>query len=399
MQMLERPLQGIRVVDASRNAPGPLATMMMADFGADVINVVRPAQPGFDHYSGGLAQDPYTAMRFKPYDAAMRGKKSIALDLKSAQGKQAMLRLCNTADVFIEEMRPGKAAKLGLSYENLSQSNPGLIYCSISGFGQSGPLRDSPGHDLTYLAWSGALNLIRDAHDTPVNPQNILADNGGGTMSALFGILLALIVRQRTGQGQHVDVSITDATMSLMTDLYSTSVGGGYPEDDWRRTYTGEAPHFQPYQCRCGGWIVVGALEKQFSDRFFILIQRPDLAEALSQRESWPWIKDELATVIASRSRDDWSRLFEQEQACVAPVLSLSEVAESAHAREREMIVDFKDIKQIGVTPRLSLTPGRVSDPPVQPGNHSAEILRELGFSERQIQNMADDGITSLTED
>ena len=395
----ERPLAGVRVVDTSRNAPGPLATMMMADFGAEVIHVARPVDAGFENYAGGLAEDPYTAVRFQPYDAAMRGKRSIALDLKSAAGRAAMLRLCDTADVFVEEMRPGKAAKLGLGYDELAARNSRLIYCSISGFGQTGPLRNAPGHDLNYLALSGALGLIRDAEDRPVNPQNVLADNGGGTMSALAGVLLALIARERTGRGQHVDVSITDATMALMTDLFSTAIGGGFDEGGWRRTYTGEAPHFRPYRCACGGWLVVAALEARFSDRFFARIGRSDLAQALDDRARWPWIHAELEALIATRSRDDWVALFEGEEACVTPVLSLAEAANSAQALARGMVSKHHGIRQIGIAPRLSATPGAIAAPPVAPGADSAEILADLGFSESEIARNAGAGRHAIKED
>lgn len=389
-----RPLSGLRVVDTSRNSPGPLVTMLMADFGAEVIHVVRPADAGFNNYAGGLMDDPYTAVRFKPYDATMRGKRSIALDLKSDQGREAMLRLVDQADVFIEEMRPGKAAKLGLGYEALSARNGRLIYCSISGFGQTGPLRNAPGHDLTYLAVAGALGVIRDRDDVPMNPQNILADNGGGSMSALVGILLALLSREKTGRGQHVDVALTESTMVLMTDLYSTAVGGGFDEVHWRGTYTGKAPHFKPYQCSCGGWLVVAALERHFSDCFFAVLERPDLAEALEDPARWPWLRTELESLIGSRTRDQWAALFEGEDACVAPVLSLAETADSEQVKAREMFVEHQGVRQIGVAPRLSETPGRISDLPVPPGTNSAAILAELGFSADEIAAMQANGVT-----
>ncbi|MEM6548197.1 MAG: CaiB/BaiF CoA-transferase family protein [Pseudomonadota bacterium] len=378
-----RPLHGLKVVDLSRNAPGPLATMLMADFGAEVTQVVRPVQPGFEHYSGGTADDPYTAMRFQRYDAAMRGKRSVALDLKTEQGREAVLRLTDRADVFVEEMRPGKAAKLGLGYKALAARNPGLIYCSISGFGQTGPLRDAPGHDLTYLALSGALSLIRDEADRPVNPQNILADNGAGSMMALVGVLLALIARARTGRGQHVDVSITDATLVLMTDLISTALGGGHDPEGWRGRYTGEAPHFRPYRCACGGWLTVAALETVFAERFFAVLGRADLAEALADRGRWPWIRAELEAAFAARPRDEWIAAFEGQEACVAPMLSLAEAAAHPQTRAREMVVETDGIRQVGIAPKLSATPGGISAPPRRLGEDTAAVLAELGLSER----------------
>ena len=395
----ERPLSGLCVVDTSRNAPGPLATMLLADFGAEVIHVVRPGEAGFANYSANLADDPYTAVRFQPYDATMRGKRSIALDLKSVQGREAMLRLVERADVFVEEIRPGKAAKLGLGYDDLSVRNPRLIYCSISGYGQTGPMRDQPGHDLTYLAYAGALGLIRDKDDIPINPQNMLADNGGGSMSALLGILLALLAREKTGRGQHVDASITDATMLLMTDLFSTAIGGGFAEAAWRGTYTGQAPHFRPYRCACGQWIVVGALENRFSERFFALIERHDLAKALDKQERWPWIRAELEQLMASKDREQWLRLFDGEEVCVAPVLSLSEAANAPQTQARNMIVEQDGIRQIGVTPCLSETPGQVSAKPVPPGADSIAILAELGFSDGEIAAMQDQGITQTSRE
>ncbi len=391
----ERPLDGIRVVDTSWHSPGPLATMILADFGAEVVHVTRPVAGGSPHYPGPIGEDPYTAVRFKPFDAAMRGKRSLALDLKSAEGRTAMLRLCDRADVFVEEMRPGKAAKLGLGYDDLSARNPRLVYCSISGYGQTGPLRDAPGHDLTYLALSGALGLVRDETGKPCNPQNMLADNGGGSMSALNGILLALLARERSGRGQQVDVSMTDATMLLMADLYSTAVGGGTDESQWRGTFTGEAPQFRPYRCACGGWLVVGALERHFSDRFFALLERPDLARALSERARWPWIRAELEALIATRELGDWMDLFDGTDACVAPVLSLAEAASRPQTMAREMVVERYGFRQIGVAPKLSDTPGHVTAAPARPGADSAMILAELGYNETEIAAMRAAGSTT----
>ncbi len=377
------PLAGIRVLDLSINSPGPLATMMLADFGADVIQVLRPGFTTFgDSYAGDVADDPYINARFQPYDAVMRNKRSLALDLKSARGGEIFRQLLIEADVLLEEFRPGKLAKLGFGYEQAAALNPRLIYCSLSGFGQSGPYRDRAGHDINYLAMTGALDMVRGNDEQPVNPQNVLSDNGGGSMSAVAGILMALLQREQSGRGQHVDANCTDSVIYLMADIYSTALGGKNPSYRWRNSFMGRLPNYRSYRCADDRWLALGALDKQFCAALFDGLERPDLMALLEDSERWDELAAELEAVFARRDRDYWLQKLAALDTCVTPVLSPEEVAADAHTRARGMIVDDFGVPQVGIAPKLSASPGAIRSAPARPGQHSREILLELGLDE-----------------
>ena len=390
------PLAGLKVIDLSMNAPGPMATMMLADFGADVVHVIRPGMTALgDIYCGDVGDDPYVASRFRPYDAVMRNKRSLALDLKDARGREVLMKLAADADVFVEEFRPGKMAKLGLGYDALSAVNPRLIYCSLTGYGQRGPLADAAGHDLTYLAMTGALDMIRGRDDQPVNPQNILSDNGGASMSAVAGILMALYHRERTGRGQHVDANCTDSVIYLMADLFSTALGGGHPSDSWRETFLGRMPHYRTYRCRDGTSLAVGALERHFGASFFAALGRPELMNLLDDRSRWPELTAILEDLFAQDDRDVWIERFVDPDCCVTPVLSLEQVAGHANTQARGMIRDVFGVTQVGIAPVLSESPGFIRSAPALPGAHSDEVLRDLGFDEATIDTLREDGVTA----
>lgn len=390
------PLDGVRVLDLSQNSPGPMATMMLADFGADVLHVVRPGLGSLSElYGGDVSADPYITLRFQPHDAVMRNKRSLALNLKTEAGHDIFLRLVAEADVLVEEMRPGKMAALGLDYESLSAANPRLIYCSITGYGQTGPMAGAAGHDLNYLAMSGILDLCRDRSGRPVNPQAALADNGAGSMSAVAGILMALIARQHTGRGQHIDVSLTDSVMYLTTDMYSTALGGGAPSREWRGTLMGDFPHYRVYRCADDKWLSVGALEAPFTEALFDALGRPHFHTLLADRSRWSELETALTTLFASRPRDYWVDLVGERDAGIAPVLSPEEVATHPQTRAREMVVESNGIKQVGITPKLSEMPGRIRTPPAAPGEHSEEILSELGYDENRIAELENRDVTN----
>ena len=389
------PLEGIRVIDLSINSPGPLATMMLGDFGADVVQIVRPGFSSLGQaYAGDIADDPYIAARFQNYDAVMRNKRSLALDLKSEEGKKIMTTLLETADVFLEELRPGKLDKLGFGYANVSKLNPGIIYCSMSGYGQTGPLRETPGHDINYLAMSGALDMIRDTSEQPINPQNILSDNGGGSMSAVVGILLALIERGKNGKGQWVDACCTDSVVYLMADIFSVALGGNFHTSNWKETFLGRLPNYRAYRCADMKWISVGALESHFASALFDGLDRPELIKMLDNREQWPELSNILETLFESMPRDHWLNLFEDSDACVTAVLSPEDMVEDPQIQAREMIVEKDGITQIGIAPKLSNTPGEIRRRPAEPGEHCREILKEIGIGESEYLTLRKNRIT-----
>lgn len=336
-----KALEDIRVIDLSQNSPGPLATMMLSDFGAEVIHIARP---GVDSllglYAGDIAGDSFIRMRYQAEDAMMRNKRSIALNLKSDRGRAILLELVAGADVLVEEMRPGKMAKLGLDYASLAEHNPRLVYCSITGFGQNGPLANDAGHDLNYLAMAGVLDLFRGDDGAPVPPQNLLSDCGGGAMSAVNGIMMALYARERSGLGQQVDVSMTDAVMYLAVDQYSTALGAGMPSADWRGGMQGEYPHYRSYRCADDRWISVGALEKAFAQNLFDLLELPDLLEQLDDRAAWAEMIEQIAARFATAPRDDWIDRAAGRDIALAPILSPEEAAVHPQTRARDMICE-----------------------------------------------------------
>ena len=389
------PLDGLRVLDLSINSPGPLATMMLADFGAEVIQIIRPGFELFgSSYAGDVAEDPYINSRGKPHDAVMRNKRSLALDLKSDAGKAVMRQLVEHADVLLEEFRPGKLAKLGFGYDEVAAINPRLIYCSLSGFGQDGPYRDYAAHDINYLALSGALDMIREKDGQPVNPQNILSDNGGGSMSAVTGILLALLHRERTGSGQYIDANCTDSVIYLMMDIFSTALGGQHPSSSWRETFMGRLPNYRCYRCADDTWLAIGALERHFCEALFENLGQPELMALMEDRQRWPELSTHLESTFASRPRTAWLEQLQAVDSCVTPVLSPEQVMQDSRFREREVMVEAFDVPQPGVMPRLSESPGQIRSAPATPGQHSREILLELGFSEDEYANLQSMGIT-----
>ena len=388
-------LDGIRVLDLSINSPGPLATMMLADFGADVIQIVRPGFTSFgDSYAGDVADDPYINSRFQPHDAVMRNKRSLALDLKSARGREIFAQLIGRADVLLEEMRPGKMAQLGFAYEDLREVNPRLIYCSLSGFGQSGPYRDHAGHDINYLAMTGALDMVRGNDEQPINPQNVLSDNGGGSMSAVTGILMALLQREKSGSGQYIDANCTDSVIYLMADIFSTALGGNNPSHEWRNSFMGRLPNYRTYCCADGRWLAIGALEKHFCETLFAALQRPELMALLQDGARWDELASALENLFARHPRDHWLQKLSAIDSCVTPVLSPEEVAAEAQTQAREMIVNKFGIPQVGIAPKLSATPGAIRSAPATPGQHSREVLLELGLSESDYLTLQSSGIT-----
>ncbi len=386
-------LDGLRVLDLSVNSPGPFATMMLGDFGADVIQIVRPGFSSFGStYAGDIADDPYITSRFQPFDTVMRNKRSLALDLKSASGKSIFTKLIESADILVEEFRPGKLAKLGFGYDDAFKINSSLIYCSLSGYGQRGPLRGHAGHDINYLGMTGALEMIRGGDNAPVNPQNILSDNGGGSMSAVTGILLALLHRQKTGNGQYIDASCTESVIYLMADIFSTALGGQRPSKEWRNTFLGRLPNYRAYRCSDDKWLSIGALEKHFCESLFDALGSPELMTLMDDRERWPELTQILEARFATAPRDEWVDRLSQLDSCVTPVLSPEEVAE--HPQTQTMITDFEGIPQVDVAPRLSESPGGIRSKPAGPGQHSEEILTELGLTKDEITKLKQENVT-----
>ncbi len=355
-----RPLAGIRVIDLTRLAPGPYGTMLLSDLGAEVIVV-----------GGGRAGPPVSTFA--------RGKTFITLDLKSAEGQTALQRLADTADVLIEGFRPGVADRLGAGYAALSASNPRLIYCSLTGYGQDGPRAQEAGHDINYLAYTGVLGSIGPTDRPPALPLNVIADMAGGGMLAVIGVLAALHERARTGLGQHIDAAMVDGCLSLIAmhfPVWRTDAMPGRGDG----LIAGNAPFYRCYECADGGHVAVGSLEPQFFKALWTTLDLGALPDHMDRR-TWPDIEKRLDAAFRSQPRDHWAAVFEGKQACVTPVLQPDEVWHDPQISTRAERIGGQFA--VPAIPRFSRTP--IAPVANDTCDRSVEVLTSIGLNEKQI--------------
>lgn len=359
------PLTGLRVVEIAGIGPGPFCAMVMADLGADVVRVDRPG--------GGItAVDPRL-------DLLNRGKRSIMLDLKDPSGLETVLRLVDRADVLIEGFRPGVAERLGLGPDVCLARRPTLIYGRMTGWGQDGPRAQTAGHDITYLAVTGALHAIGRAGGPPQIPINLLGDFAGGSMYLVTGILAALWSARATGRGQVVDAAIVDGTAHLMSMVYGMLAGGTWTDERGVNLLDSGAPFYDVYPTADGRYVAVGALEPAFFTR---LLHGLDLAESdhdQFDRSHWPQLRERIGARLLSQTRDHWAEVFAGTDGCLAPVLSLAEAPYDAHLAVRATYVERDGVIQPAPAPRFSHTPTELGRPPATPGQHTDEILADWG--------------------
>jgi alpha-methylacyl-CoA racemase len=350
-----KPLAGVRVLDLSRLAPGPYSTMLLADMGAEIIVV-----------GGGAGSLPIAALS--------RGKRFISLDLKSPEGREAFIGLVKQADVLLEGYRPGVMKRLGLDYDTLREINPRLIYCALTGYGQTGPLSQEAGHDLNYAAISGALGAFGPADDVPSFPLNLLADFAGGSLFATIGILSALYMRQQTGTGQYVDAAMVDGCMSLMA-MHYPDWGKPVLEDRGDGLVAGSAPYYRCYRCQDGRHIAVGALETRFFENFWAGMGYDDPVPDHMDRATWPTMTERFTASFATKPRDEWAGTFAGRDACVTPVLDPVEALSYPHNRERHP--DLAP-ERVPVVPILSATASQPGEIALQ--DDTRGVLQDLGL-------------------
>ncbi|MFD3717961.1 CaiB/BaiF CoA transferase family protein [Streptomyces sp. NPDC058674] len=357
------PLAGVRVVELAGIGPGPFAAMLLADLGADVVRVDRPG-------GGGLAVDP-------AYDVTNRNKRSVLVDLKSAGGPARVLDLVERADVLVEGFRPGVAERLGVGPADCHARNPGLVYGRMTGWGQEGPLAHTAGHDIGYIAVTGALGMIGDADGAPAVPANLVGDYAGGSLYLVIGVLAALQHARTTGAGQVVDAAIVDGTAHLTAMIHGMMAAGGWQDRRGANLLDGGCPFYGTYETSDGQYMAVGALEQQFYDTFTELLGIADRAPARKDLARWGELRAAVAERFKSRTRAQWTELFEGTDACVAPVLSLREAPDHPHLAARGTFTDFGGIVQPAPAPRFSATPAAVTAGPALPGAHTASVAAD----------------------
>jgi alpha-methylacyl-CoA racemase len=395
---MSRPLDDVRILDLTRLLPGGFCTLLLADLGADVIKVEDTGQGDYVRwappYYGDDEQTPL-GTRSAIYLSLNRNKRSIRLDLKQEGGRQALIKLAETADVLVESFRPGVLDKLGVGYDVLRQANPALVYCPITGYGQDGPNRDRAGHDMNYLGLNGVLGLTGEAGGPPIQSGAQIADLGGGALMAAVGILAALQEARRSGQGQMVDISMTDGSLAWLAMEAGRYFGSGEVPRRGNIMLSGGIVCYRPYEA-ADGWVTCGALEPKFWARFCKAVDREDLIEhqfAKPGSDSHRQVEE----IFRARTRQEWKAFNDQHDAMIEPVLDLDEALESELVREREMVISYEqpelgEVRQLGFPIKLSQTPASIERPAPALGEHTMEVLRNAGYSAEEVAALEERG-------
>ena len=363
--MSKGPLTGIKIVEFAGIGPGPFCGMLLSDLGADIVRI--------DRKSGGRAN---------PANVTTRGRRSIDLDLKDPSDIEIALKLIEKADGLIEGFRPGVMERLGLGPDIALARNPKLVFGRMTGWGQTGTLSQAAGHDLNYIALTGALHAMGRAGEPPSPPLNLVGDYGGGALYLAFGLCAGIIHARNTGEGQVIDCAMTDGTASLASMFYGMRAMGMWADDREANLLDGGAHFYDTYECADGGWVSIGSIEPQF---YSLLLEHTGLKdEAFAQqmnRAEWPTLKTKVADIIKTKTRHEWCKIMEGTDVCFAPVLSMAEAPKHAHNQARETFVEIEGVVQPAPAPRFSKTPGAVQRPPAASGQHRAEILADWGLA------------------
>jgi alpha-methylacyl-CoA racemase len=366
--MRQGPLTGLKIVEFAGIGPGPFCGMLLSDLGADVVRVDRKGQG-----------------RGAPSDITSRGRRSVALDLKKPESVEACLKLMEQADAIIEGFRPGVMERLGLGPEVALKRNPRLVFGRMTGWGQTGTYAQAAGHDMNYIAISGALHAI-GTKDKPVPPLNLVGDFGGGALYLAFGVLAGVIKARETGQGQVVDCAMSDGAASLMAMFYGFKAAGGWKEERRSNLLDGGAHFYDTYQCSDGKWVSIGSIEPQF---YALLLEKTGINDPEFQRQmdrgAWDGLREKLAHVIAQKTQAEWDEIMGGTDVCFGPVLDLDEAPKHPHNVARETFVEVAGVIQPAPAPRFSATPGKIQGPPPSIGAHDQEALSEWGFSAGDI--------------
>jgi len=367
--MAQGPLDGLKVIEFAGIGPGPFCGMLLSDLGADVVRIDR---------KGGRGGSKF--------DVTGRGRRSVALDLKVPASIEACLKLAESADVLFEGFRPGVMERLGLGPDVVLKRNPKIVFGRMTGWGQTGPYANAAGHDMNYIAISGALHAI-GLGDKPIPPLNLVGDFGGGALYLAFGLLAGVIHARASGQGQVIDCAMSDGAASLMAMFYGFKASGMWTDNRRDNMLDGGAHFYDTYQCSDGRWISIGSIEPQF---YALLLEKTGITDPAFQqqmnRAEWPALKAKLAEVIKTKSRAEWCAIMDATDVCFAPVLDLTETAAHPHNAARQTFVEIEGVVQPAPAPRFSATPGAIQfvSPPV--GAHNEEAFADWGFSPGDIE-------------
>jgi len=396
-------LENIKVLDLAHLAPGSYCTMILGDLGAEVIKC--EALPGVGGRGAGMGISPGPdpeGRRRAAFDALNRNKKSIGFNLRSEQGREVFYKLAKTADVIVEGFRPGAVKRLGVGYDDIKKINPGIVYCSLSGFGQDGPYSQLPGHDINYISMAGVLGMIGEADRPPVAPLNLVGDFAGASLQGVIGILAALLAREKTGKGQFVDISYTDGSLSLITMFAAMYYRDGVKMDRGTTAIQCGYPYYGVYKCKDGGYISLGTLEPWFWENLCRAIGKeeyigdhvmPDHMFTEPKGDRWQKIRADVAGILMTKTRDEWFDILTKHDVPIGKVYDLDEISDDPQIKHRQMVVEIDDpkvgkVKQTGIAIKLSDTPGKIRSLAPLFAEHSEEILLGLGYDKKQIDEL-----------
>jgi alpha-methylacyl-CoA racemase len=371
------PLSGYRIIELAGIGPGPMCAMLLSDMGADVLRIDRTADAGL-----GIAME-------NKYALLNRGRRSVALDLKKREAIETMLKLVDKADGLIEGFRPGVTERLGIGPDVCLKRNPRLVYGRMTGWGQEGPMAHAAGHDINYIALSGALHSIGRRGEAPVPPLNLVGDFGGGALYLALGMVAGILETQKSGKGQVVDAAMVDGAASLMTAIYGIHGSGRWTDNRGDNILDTGAHYYDVYETKDGKYVSIGSIETKFYDELLELsgLKKEELARQ-NDREAWPAMKQKVAVIFKTKTRDEWCKIMEGSDVCFAPVLSMTEAPKHPHNRHRGTFIEDDGVIQPGPAPRFSRTPSKIQRPPARPGEHTEEALRDWGFSASDLDGL-----------